>query len=103
MNAGTPGPEATLSTHGYGPYSKGCRCEVCRRAKADYMRDRRAAARAKPQGKVAGILHGSRAGYEEHGCRCTLCVRTRSTYGASGRRHAESPRRRYTRSDGGAE
>lgn len=73
--------EASMTAHGYGPYSKGCRCTVCRKAKADYMRARRAEARALAQRAAAsgrqryvdGITHG-RVGYAEHGCRCRICV-----------------------------
>ena len=69
--------------HGYGPYSRGCRCAVCRAAKAAYMRERRAAGTAllraaqtrqntlRPVSRTA--RHGTRAGYEEHGCRCKSC------------------------------
>lgn len=89
--------------HGYGGYSRGCRCEACRAAKADYMRARRSEARARAQANtrsstgnrgakenartpgayryVAPIeRHGTRYGYEEAGCRCHECtdVRTES-------------------------
>lgn len=83
--------------HGYHRYSskEACRCEICRQGKADYMRGRRAKARANAQSgvKVPHVLHGSRAGYEEHGCRCDLCMRTRAVYGHCGKRAAERPRR----------
>lgn len=82
---------STSRTHSYGAYTRGCRCEACRRAKADYMRDRRAAARARaatPDRKgpyIAPITrHGTRAGYEEHGCRCLDCTAARA---AADRRH----------------
>lgn len=32
-----------MSEHGYGPYTRGCRCEVCREAKRQYVAARRAA------------------------------------------------------------
>ena len=86
-----------MSTHGYGAYSKGCRCGVCRSAKAAYMRERRAAGRdaaraatdaATWSGGARAVAaetgarryvspvaqHGTRAGYEEHGCRCFDCT-----------------------------
>ena len=88
-----------MSTHGYGAYSTGCRCEVCRSAKAAYMRERRAAGRdaaraatdaatwSGPRGARAVAAetgarryvspvaqHGTRAGYEECGCRCFDCT-----------------------------
>lgn len=84
------------ASHGYVPYTRGCRCAVCKVAKANYMRARRARARENAarhtQGSdgsrptrgtawapgatryVAPIsLHGTRAGYDEHGCRCEPC------------------------------
>lgn len=86
-----------MSGHGYGAYTNGCRCEVCRAAKADYMRQRRAAAvaaaakhtqsstRKRPARSTAfapgatryvaaGVTHGTRYAYEEHGCRCRGCT-----------------------------
>lgn len=87
--------------HGYNAYTHGCRCDICRKAKADYMRERRAKARAQAQmhtrsstGKhpgrhtaqapgayrhVASIPnHGTRYGYEEAGCRCVECTAART-------------------------
>ena len=90
-----------MSEHGYVAYTKGCRCDICRGAKADYMRERRALARTVAQrhtvsstGKrssrqnartpgatrhVAPIArHGTRYGYEEAGCRCFDCTDART-------------------------
>lgn len=90
-------PTWVPAQHGYIAYTNGCRCEVCRKAKADYMRARRAAARAlaaKHTRSSTGargarhnafapgafrylarnVLHGTRAAYDEHGCRCRECV-----------------------------
>lgn len=85
-----------MSGHGYNRYCDGCRCEVCRGAKADYMRERRALARAVAQqngqgrpglpARTPGVLrhvapitnHGTRYGYEEAGCRCFDCTDARS-------------------------
>ena len=77
--------------HGtYARYSSStspCRCEACRKAKADYMRARRAAARAiarrysdPTKGRYVAKIdsHGTRFGYEEHGCRCFACVDARA-------------------------
>ena len=89
-----------MSDHDYSAYTHGCRCDVCRKAKADYMRERRAAARKVAQQHtrsatgnrptngtawapgatryIAPIAkHGSRFGYEEHGCRCAECTEAR--------------------------
>jgi hypothetical protein len=45
------------------------------KSKAAYMRDRRAAAKARRVlgVKLDGITHGL-AGYREHGCGCSVCV-----------------------------
>lgn len=58
-----------VTRHGYGGYSKGCRCAKCRAAKAAYMRLKRA---AEPTGHVDGITHGY-AGYQDYKCRCDIC------------------------------
>ena len=76
--------------HGYTAYTRGCRCDECRQAKADYMRGRRAMARYKAQKHTDGrpgpgvarylapkATHGTRAGYDEHGCRCEPCTAAR--------------------------
>lgn len=70
--------------HGYGCYTNGCRCEVCRAAKAEYIRARRATARQRMREvadlgllHVEGITHG-RFGYEERGCRCVTCLAARA-------------------------
>lgn len=83
--------------HGYVPYTKGCRCDTCRAAKAEYMRQRRANAREIARQHTAGptgapgnrhnafapgatryiakdVKHGGRAAYDEHGCRCRECT-----------------------------
>lgn len=91
------------AAHGYVAYTYGCRCEVCRAAKADYMRARRAQARtvtyaipganatsqrptngsAFSPGAVRFVAsiprHGTRYGYEEKGCRCRACTSARTT------------------------
>lgn len=82
--------------HGYVRYSRGCRCDTCRQAKADYMRDRRAAARRTAQAHTQSSTgnrgsrftafspgasrhvvnthkHG-RYAYDELGCRCEVCT-----------------------------
>lgn len=83
--------------HGYGGYTAGCRCEVCRKAKNDYIRDRRATARRRAAAntdRISGgtsparwvgkrrnfedVRHGTVFGYEERGCRCRECTSARS-------------------------
>jgi hypothetical protein len=66
--------------HGYVPYTKGCRCDVCKEAKRLYskaQRDQRACmlARATTRGytyTVPGITHGY-SGYQNFKCRCDTC------------------------------
>lgn len=78
----------TTAPHGYGRYSRGCRCGVCRAAKAAYSRSRRSRARTlanlwgnglSRDGRhfVPNITHG-RYGYEERGCRCDICLGSRA-------------------------
>jgi hypothetical protein len=77
--------EGVVSGHGYGAYARGCRCEVCRAAKAAYMRSRRKQARRAARRQlsetgvsvIAGVTHG-RAAYEERGCRCVECLDARA-------------------------
>lgn len=69
-------------THGYSSYAKGCRCQVCTDAKADYMRRRRNKCRRRRdlvnttgsggRNYVDGITHGY-SGYQNHVCRCDEC------------------------------
>lgn len=71
-----------ILTHGYGGYTRGCRCDVCRSAKAAYLRRRRNRARelarrfTDGQGRhlATGITHGTAVGYDESGCRCQPCT-----------------------------
>lgn len=65
-----------MSGHGYGAYSHGCRCQICKDARAAYSRRQRAAAaaNARPGRPVEGVKHGTRRAYKDHGCRCGQCV-----------------------------
>jgi hypothetical protein len=65
-----------MSDHGYGSYSHGCRCQVCKDARAAYSRNQRAEAarRARPGQSVEGVKHGTRRAYKDRGCRCEQCV-----------------------------
>lgn len=70
-----------MSEHGYGRYTNGCRCDVCRAAKVERMREyrnkrRRARDLVKAGGGrnyVSGITHGY-SGYQNYICRCRVCV-----------------------------
>lgn len=92
--------------HGYGRYSRGCRCDICKAAKAEYMRRKRRRATATARihtigsdgttgsqitratalqpGAIRyiafGVTHGTRSAYEERGCRCPACTRISSAY-----------------------
>jgi hypothetical protein len=76
--------------HGtYSAYSRrnGCRCDLCRAAKAAYVRQSRKVAgmarvRAELAGKTyirSGIAHGL-SGYQNHACRCRVCVTVKADY-----------------------
>ena len=73
--------------HGYIRYTHGCRCGVCRKAKAEYSRQRRATARSAAADRSADLsfTHGTRFGYEERGCRCRPCLTARRTRGEASR------------------
>jgi len=70
-----------VQTHGYGGYTRGCRCETCKSDRAAYLRNRRAAAAARriaaeAAGQVYvadGIRHGTTSGYKNASCRCPEC------------------------------
>jgi hypothetical protein len=91
-------PAWRIRTHGYGGYSRGCRCEVCKSEKAFYMRDKRAVAARRRRaaqftGKTyvaAGVYHGTAASYQDAHCRCSLCCEAKRQAGEhSARRRAE--------------
>lgn len=71
--------------HGYSAYTHGCRCDVCRIAKRNRMRDDRAAAKARlaeSGGRIAaGVAHGI-GGYDNHSCRCETCRKAKRDYDA---------------------
>jgi hypothetical protein len=69
-----------ISEHGYGPYTNGCRCAVCKDAKADYMRERRREGRRQASAEpVPGVKHGTLFAYDERGCRCGECLDRKRT------------------------
>ncbi len=78
-----------MSEHDYIRYTRGCRCDECRAAKAAYMREKRAhwarkrrLSEADGAGRhfVAGITHGY-SGYQDHSCRCEVCCASRARPG----------------------
>src|SRR5258708_18328277 len=79
MNTAVRAVTCKIFTHGYGGYSHGCSCEICLKAKRDYIAARRSIARQAAD--VAGAeawtgRHGTRFAYEERGCRCEACAAT---------------------------
>lgn len=85
-----------ITKHGYTGYTHGCDCDVCRAAKAEYMRKRRAEATARRRSgvKIEGdFTHGTFFGYEEKGCGCWECSEAKRL-----KRHAEELRAK-TRSE----
>lgn len=86
-----------MTTHGYGRYTLGCRCETCKAAKTERTRMYRQAARlrrdaARAEGReyvAAGITHGL-SGYQAHACRCLVCKVANAQASAKYRRKAAS-------------
>ncbi len=79
-----------MSEHGtYTSYARrgGCRCDLCRAAKAAYVRESRkragmARVKAELAGKTyvrSGIAHGL-SGYQNHSCRCLVCITFKADY-----------------------
>lgn len=73
--------------HGYITYTRGCRCDICRAAKAEYSRKQRAAASerranefTKGRYTVPDITHGY-SGYANYGCRCWQCTEAKAFRG----------------------
>jgi hypothetical protein len=61
-----------------------CRCVPCVVAKAEYVRRRRAQARARLAAGVreaVGIKHGY-SGYQNHACRCGVCCAAKAAVDA---------------------
>jgi hypothetical protein len=60
----------TAETHDYNRYARGCRCEVCRKAKATYVRELRAKATGRPVGLPRDEVElrpcGTVAAYSRH-------------------------------------
>lgn len=109
-----------MTGHGYVPYTKGCRCEVCRAAKRAYVAERRKAGteghghESREERRVyaqrhndpargrdrVGVLryvaptdrHGTPAGYDTDGCRCWDCTDAATLYQATRQaaRHADT-------------
>jgi hypothetical protein len=78
--------------HGYNRYTAGCRCDICKAAKAAYMKARRDAAFLGRSTVPPGVRHGTRSTYEEHGCRCDSCRLSQVKRHDTGR-HLEAARR----------
>lgn len=77
----------TFDVDAYNAYTHGVRTPEARKAKADYMRRRRAEARRRARefgqrtgGRYIAPIdnHGTRYGFEEAGCRCAACVAARN-------------------------
>jgi hypothetical protein len=73
---------AAVSDHGYSRYTHGCRCPICKGAKAAYIRAKRKAARESAPAELIngrdryvapGIKHGTLSGWQEWSCRCLEC------------------------------
>jgi len=85
---------STELVHGSSGYNNhGCRCAVCRSAKAEYMRwwrvnkmndgQRKVDARrdmARRHATRTGFKHGTLDGYTNHSCRCWDCTEAMTAY-----------------------
>lgn len=67
-----PGTEKTFK-HGSTGYNKGCRCDVCKRAKNFIAKRRRERLKGSEPPE-----HGISQSYSVYGCRCDVCVDARS-------------------------
>lgn len=82
-------------THGYTGYAtNGCRCDVCRKAKAEYMRAKRSEASRRRELVEAGggrylaeVPRHGLAGYRDAHCRCETCRAAASSAWKRERRH----------------
>jgi hypothetical protein len=61
--------------HGYGGYSHGCRCDICREAKREYRRSRQPSADLCQERRACGTSNGY-----AHGCRGDACGLARLLY-----------------------
>ena len=59
------------STDGYSNHK--CRCQPCRDAWADYIRDLRRVRRQRFERGQVTVTHGKRSTYQNWGCRCGEC------------------------------
>lgn len=75
-----------MTAHGYGPYTRGCRCAVCVEAKRIYQAKLRERARAAVE-VPDHVRHGSVATYVDYRCRCDACTAAKRAYGR--RQHDE--------------
>lgn len=69
-----------MADHGYSKYTnEKCRCDVCRRANAEHVAQRRRerVAITAQKGVPEGVVHGANA-YLNWGCRCAICRGARS-------------------------
>lgn len=80
-------------THGHSGYiNYRCRCDICRAAQTEYVRNRRRAAALKRvlveasggQYVVEGVKHGAST-YSNHSCRCEVCRDRWNAKNAAGR------------------
>lgn len=73
-------------------YQMGCRCDVCKRAKArDAMRVKRAERSARLKADPTLRMHGDSNTYTNWGCRCTLCCAAWNVSSSGDRRTRRKP------------
>ena len=82
-------PKPVAPTHGLSAYIIfGCRCRVCKDAKAAYARQLRATHAARPP--AATVEHGTRNAYDNRCCRCQECRAANAEYFRTYRRRRAS-------------
>ncbi len=92
MRGPESGQEGLLTGHGLGGYTNhGCRCDICKQAAVNYVRNRRSARRAVP---VPEHVHGTDNGYTNYACRCDRCKLARSELSALARKTSAASAKR---------
>jgi hypothetical protein len=71
------GNKPAIGTHGTLSSFRYCKCDLCRKANNEYMRDYKRKkndyrGRIKPR---TGLVHGTKNAYSYYGCRCEICCR----------------------------
>lgn len=62
-------------------YTYKCRCDKCRKAGSEYMRELRTKLRQEAASELTAVTrkipHGTTNGYDNYGCRCERCTKAK--------------------------